>query len=47
MKNDHIFPSKIWHFQYDHRFLSAREIGNTRTYKEARLQELIKFRLSG
>ena len=47
MKNDHIFPSKVWHFQYDHRFLFSREMRNIRTYKKARLQELINFRLSG
>ena len=47
MKNGHIFPSKVWHFQYDHRFLSSSKMRNIRTCKEARLQELIKFRLSG
>ena len=28
MRNDQIFPSKVCHFQYDHRFLFSREIGN-------------------
>ena len=27
MKNGHTFPSKICHFQYDHRFLFSREMG--------------------
>ena len=47
MRNDQIFPSKAYYFQYDHRFLFRREIGNIRTYKEVRRQKFIKFRLSG
>ena len=47
MRNDQIFPSKVCHFQYDHRFLFSREIGNIRTYREVRWQKFIKFRLSG
>ena len=38
MKNGHIFPSKVYHFQYDHRFFFSRKIGNIRTYKEVLLQ---------
>ena len=45
--NGQIFPSKVCHFQYDHRFLFSREMGNIRTCKEIRLQKLIKFILSG
>ena len=47
MKNGQIFPSKVCHFQYDHRFLFSREMGNTVSCKEIRLQKLIKLRLSG
>ena len=47
MKNGQIFPSNVCHFHYDPRFLFSREMGNIRTCKEVRLQELIKFRLSG
>ena len=39
MKNGHIFPLKVRHFQYDHRFLFSREIGNIRTWKEIRLKK--------
>ena len=46
-KNGQIFPSKVCHFQYGHRFLFSREMGNIRTCKEIRLQKLIKFILSG
>ena len=28
MKNGQIFHSKVCHFQYDHRFLFSREMGN-------------------
>ena len=38
-------PSKVYHFQYDNRFLFSREIGNIRSRKEVRLQKH-KFRLS-
>ena len=38
MKNGHIFPSKVCHFQYDHGFLFSRETGNIREYKEVRLK---------
>ena len=47
MKNGHTFPSKICHFQYDHRFLFSREMGNSRACNEVRLQKLIKLRLLG
>ena len=47
MKNDQIFPSKVCHFEYDHRFLLSTEMGNIRTCKEVRLQKLITLRLSG
>ena len=43
MKNGQIFPSKVCHFQYDHRFRFSREMGNIRTCKEIRLQKLIKL----
>ena len=38
MKNGHIFPSKVFHFYYDERFLFSREMGNIRAYKEVRLK---------
>ena len=38
MKNGHSFPSKVCHFQYDHRFLFSREMGNIREYKVVRLK---------
>ena len=38
MKNGHIFPSKIFHFQYDHRFLLSKKMGNIRPCKEVRLK---------
>ena len=47
MKNGQIFPSKVCYFQYDSRFLFCREMGNIRSYKELRLQKLIKSRFSG
>ena len=28
MKNSQVFPSKLCHFQYDHRFLLNREMEN-------------------
>ena len=37
IKNGQIFPSKVCHFQYDHRFLFSREMRNIRTRKEIRL----------
>ena len=43
MKNGQMFPSEVCHFQYDHRFLFSREMGNIRTWKEKLLQKLIKF----
>ena len=46
MKNGQIFPSNVFHFQYDHRFLFSTEMGNIRTCKEVWLQKLIKFKLS-
>ena len=47
MKNDQIFPSKVCHFQYDHRFPFSREMGNIRRCKEVHLQKRIKFGLPG
>ena len=47
MKNGQVFPSKVCHFQHDHKSLFSREMGNIRTCKEIRLQKLIKFGLSG
>ena len=47
MKNGQVFSSKVCHFQFDHRFLFSRELGNIRTCKEVRLQKPAKFRLSG
>ena len=38
MKNSHIFPSKVCHFQYDHGFLFSRKTGNIREYKVLRLK---------
>ena len=32
MNNGTIFPSNVFHFQYDHRFLFSREMGNTSLY---------------
>ena len=46
MKNGQIFPSNACHFQYDHRFLFSREMGNIKTCKKMRLQKFVKFRLS-
>ena len=47
MKTGQIFPSKVCHFQFDHRFFFSREMGNIRTYQKIRPQKLIKFGLSG
>ena len=47
MKNGQIFPSKVNHFQYDHRFLFSREMENIRTCKEIRLKNFFKFGLLG
>ena len=38
MKNGHIFPLKVCHFQYDHGFRLSRETGNIREYKDVRLK---------
>ena len=46
MKNGQIFPSEVFHFQYDHILLFSREMGNI-TWKEIRLKKLIKFESSG
>ena len=43
MRNGHVFPSKVCHFQYDHRFLFSRGMGNIRAYKEVRLKWRIEF----
>ena len=37
MKNGHIFPSKVCHFKFDHRFLFCREMGNISAWEEVRL----------
>ena len=47
IKNGKMFPSKVCHFHNDSRFLFNREMWNIRSYKEVRLQKLIKFKLSG
>ena len=47
MKTGQIFPSKVCHFQYSHRFLSCIEMGNIRTCNEVRLQKHVKSRLPG
>ena len=46
MRNGHIFPSKVFHFQCIHKLFFSREMGNIRACKEVRLQKRIKFRLS-
>ena len=33
MKNGQIFPSKLCHFQCDHKFLLSREMGSSRRWK--------------
>ena len=43
MKNGLIFPSKVCHFQCDHRFLFSREKGNIRACKQVRLQNLLNL----
>ena len=45
VKNGQILPSKVFQFQYDHRLLFSRELGNIRSCKELRVEELIKFML--
>ena len=47
MRNSQIFPPKVCHFKYDHRFVFSREMENIRTCRKVRLQKLNKFRLSG
>ena len=47
MKNGQTFSSKVCHFQYDHRFLFRREMGNIRRCNEIRLQKHIQFGLTG
>ena len=37
-KNSYIFPLKVCHFQYDHRFFFSREMGNNRAYKKVLLK---------
>ena len=34
IENGQIFPSKVCHFQYDHRFFFSIEMGNIRICKE-------------
>ena len=43
IKNDQIFLSNICHFQYDHRFLFSREMGNIRTCKEYVCKNVLKL----
>ena len=38
VRKSHIFPSKVCHFQYGHRFLFSKETRNIRAYKEVRLK---------
>ena len=47
MENDQIFPSKVCHVHYHHKFLFSRTMKNIRSFNELRLQKLFKFRLSG
>ena len=42
-----ILSSIVSHFQHDYRLLFSTEMGNIRTCKKVRLQELMRFRLSG
>ena len=44
LKNGKVSPSKVCLFQCDHGFLFSREMGNIRTCKGERLQELMKFK---
>ena len=39
IENDQIFPSKVCHVHYGHRFLFGRKIENSRSFKELRLQK--------
>ena len=34
VKNGHIFPSKVCHFQYDHGLFFSRKLRNMINYKE-------------
>ena len=43
MKNDQIFSSKVYHFQYDNRFLFRREIENVRRIQIARITFALAF----
>ena len=43
MKNGRIFPLKVCHFQYDHRLLFSREMGNIRTCKEYVCKNLLNL----
>ena len=47
MKNGQMFPSKVFHFQYDNRFLFSTEMGNIKSQNEVSLQKFIKFSLLG
>ena len=42
-KNGQIFPSKVCHFQYDHRFLFSREMGNIKNLSNLYCQDSIRF----
>ena len=44
IKNGRIFSSKVFRFQYDHRFLFSNEMVNFRNCKAVHLKNLIKFR---
>ena len=43
IKNGQIFPSKVCYFQYGHRFLFSRVMGNIRMYKEYVWKNLLKI----
>ena len=47
MKNGQIVPAKACYFQYDHKFIFSREMGNIGSWREVKLQKRIKYRLSG
>ena len=40
-ENDQVFPSKVCHVHYGHRFYFGRKMRNIRSFKELRLQNLI------
>ena len=40
MENDQIFPSKVCHVHYHHKFLFSRTMKNIRSFNELRRQKL-------